>query len=167
MSLARLERREIAGKSFTVKPLTMEVGRDGLARLLQILGVAAGTALPGMDTLSLKSLLDDAKKAVTDADAGGFFAAGGGFLRGLAEKMEPETLRYFVDLFKGSTTVEIIPGADGITLARQGAMDLVFDGDYFAQFEWLAFALEVNYLGFFVAAVARVGIKRKPAAPAQ
>ena len=80
----------------------------------------------------------------------------------IVQKFDHATMRFFVELFGPKTTVDI--GA-GLVLHKPATRDMAFDGDYLAKFEWLGQCLWMNYSGFFVGALGRIGIALKPRAP--
>lgn len=67
----------------------------------------------------------------------------------LLENLKEVDLDYFCDAFAECTEVGGGDFAEGKTPKLKAIFGLHFAGKYFAMFEWLTFALEVNYQSFF------------------
>lgn len=167
------KRFKIGERTYTVTPLSMEDGGDeGLVKLLAVVSpLAAEARKMGAGFAALANSGEPELKQAADATGLGAqysasqVATGGKALEALGlvvQKFDHATMRFFVDLFGAKTTVDI--GA-GMTLDKPATRDMAFDGDYLAKFEWLGQCLWMNYSGFFIGALGRIGIALKPRAP--
>lgn len=133
--------KKIGERMYSVKPLPFGKGREGLTRLLAIVVPSAGEALAR--GASVATLLDGARGA----------AAAGELLSGVAARLDDAALQWFEDAFGNCSTVDI---GEGFKLDKPDNRAMAFGGDYLAYFEWIVFAIEVNYRDFFVGALAKL-----------
>lgn len=136
------ESRVIGGRRFTVHQLPFGQSRD----LLVVLGRVIGPALSG-------AAASGGAQLATGDSLGGLGALATG-LGGLLERLDPEQLDRIQDALSRHTFVELSPGK-APSLADV-TLEAVFSGALEQYFEWLYFALEVNYAGFFGALRAAV-----------
>lgn len=122
------ERKTIGNDTYEVKPLPAGQGIRMLARLGKILG-------PGVDT---------AVKQGTAGDAFGLDIRGviSGFGT-VAAALDPVEFEAILREFAATTTL-IVEGSGKPTVLLQ-VFDLHFAGRFEVVFEWIAFALEVNF----------------------
>ncbi len=130
--------KEISGTKYTVTPLATSAGLKMLTLLLRVLGPSVK---------DIKSF-GDMKTAVL---------AGIG---SLAERLEDVDVQTIVHTLAGSTKVGTDPNKQPLLSA---VFELHFAGDYLPLFQWLAFALEVNFGSFFRELVAKGEIAEAPA----
>ncbi len=128
------ESREIGGKTFTVKKLSFGKGQPLLVKLLAAAGPVLAKAT-GDRTQAMALLGSSLSNELIDECA--------------------NTL--------GAVSSVKIDSVEFPSLEKSGIRDSVFDGDYLSFFEWLAFALEVQYRDFFLGLLARAG-QSQPAA---
>ncbi len=135
--------KQIGAHEITVRRLDMSKGRALLVRLASVIAPALGDAISkGADLRSV------AKIAQGDV-------IGGSLLRGLGDRFDDATIEYVAHTLG---TVSEAKNEAGVVLKleKSDMRDMVFNGDYLAFFEWLAFGLEVQYRDFFQGLVARV-----------
>jgi hypothetical protein len=127
----KLEKKRIGRFEYEVKQLGAIAGRDLLVRLAKTLGPALGMVLNGKASL---------------AHAGAALAVA-------AEHLDPAELEHFCDVLGRSSSVYVQEGGKSVVKTLDlGFQELHFAGEYAEMFEWLGFALEVNF-GNFIAAV--------------
>jgi len=138
----RAEIRQIDGFEYEVKPLPTGIGTKLLLKFIKLAGPVLGEALSGVGDLNAAS------------------AAGGAF-RLLADTVKEDDLEYFRTTL-GSKTRILEPGSVdkngeplwiALTPAKQ---DTHFAGNYIVLFDWLRFAMEVNYGSFFAELMRRM-----------
>jgi hypothetical protein len=114
--------KRIGDHKYTVTQLNAVTGRKALLRLTKIMG-----------------------PVITEGFKGGQMAG----YAAVAQSLTETELDYFCDLFAGQTTVL---GGDYVDDGAQ--LDAIFGEHfadrYFEMFEWLTFALEVNFGSFFL-----------------
>lgn len=147
---------KIGERTYSVLPLSMEEGGDeGLVRILALVApMAAEARKMGTGVTQLANSGEEELQKAGDRILG--------TLGQLVAGLDHATMKFFVDLFGPKTTVDI--GA-GVVLDKPANREMAFDGDYLAKFEWLGRCLWMNYSGFFVGALGRIGIALKPRAP--
>lgn len=120
----------IGGRTFTVHQLGFGASRNLLVLLGQVLG-------PGL--------------AGVKVDGGGLESAGvgaiAGGIGGMLAQLTPEQLDKIQGALALRTFVDMGDGKK--PLLSDAGFDVVFDGRMADYFEWLQFALGVNYAGFF------------------
>lgn len=119
-------KKTISGVTFEVTPLGHAQGRRGFVRLAKVLGpaLAAGAGARGKGT-------EDMSRA----------------LEGLAERLSDEDLEWFSEAFGGATRFSTDDPKKWPYLTEANRESL-FQGRIVLFFEWLLFALEVNYSDF-------------------
>ncbi len=138
------ETRRIGAYDYTVTQLDAVKGRRALVRLAKIFVPSATSS-------------GDALASVT--------ATGNAALGSIADRLNEADVDYLCDLFAGTTTVS---GGDFANKAPLLAdiFALHFAGQYKEMGQWLLFALEVNFGGFFKGlGVARPGAPVAASAP--
>jgi hypothetical protein len=133
--------KTISGTKYTVTPLETSTGLKMLTRLLRILGP------------SVKDI-----RSFGDLKAMALVAFGS-----LAERLEDADVEAIVQTLAASTKVGNDPKKQP---ALSTIFELHFSGDYLPLFQWLAFALEVNFGTFFRELVAKGEIPGAPAGSA-
>lgn len=136
------ESRVIGGRRFTVHQLPFGQSRD----LLVVLGRVVGPALSGAASA------DGAALARAES-LGGLSALANG-LGGMLERLEPSQLDRIQEALAAHTFVDLGSGKE--PRLADATFEAVFSGALESYFEWLYFALEVNYAGFFGALRAAV-----------
>jgi hypothetical protein len=141
--------KQIGAYEFTVKRLPMSTGRALLVRLLSVLAPALGEALSkGAD---LRSFANAAKGMVI----------GGGLVQAFGERLDDALIDAAADAMGKVSSAK---NEQGVVLAldKPAIRDTVFDGDYLAFFEWIAFGLEVQYSDFFHGLIGKLGQEPLP-----
>lgn len=149
--MAGFERKQktIGGSMFSIVPLDFKRGKEGLMKLLGVIAPAIGAALSG--GRGVMAVLGQPNLAAMLGDA----------LGQLPAKLDPATLEWFETAFGEKTMAEVGTPSITMKLDSEGARSMAFESlGYMAFFEWLAFCLEVNYGGFFGAALP---LAKKPA----
>lgn len=131
----RQETREIGGREVTVKSLKMGPGRELLVRIFGVAFPAIADALRG--GADMRALAGGARLS----------AVIGTLLGGVGGRLDNALVDHVAHTL-GAVSTAKLDGAQ-LSLATEVMRDTVFDGDYMAFFEWLAFALEVQYRDFF------------------
>lgn len=129
----KLEKKRIGRFDYEVKQLGAIAGRDLLVRMSKMLGPALGMILSGKASL----------------------AQAGAALASASQMLEPAELEHFCDVLGRSSSVYVTeagkPAVKTLDLAYQ---ELHFAGEYAEMFQWIGFAMEVNFGNFFAEAKA-------------
>ena len=129
--------RTIDGVEYRVAQLGWKEGRTALVRLLKVVGPSVGEAFK-------LAQVEPGKKFELDRSVSA--AAVGALFTELAQRLTEEDFAYLTDIMVPKT--EVHRGGDAwVRLSDE--IHWHFAGDYWRCFKWLAFCLEVNYLGFF------------------
>ncbi len=134
--------KTINGTKFRVVQLGFEDGIDLLVTLYKTLGPSLGVFMAGLERKDSKSLGD------TEVSMSGMRDA----LLELAQRLNASDLKLVVSTLAKTTRVNR-EGEKWPLLEPE--VDLA--GEYGLMFKWLAFALEVNYSGFFDGAASPMG----------
>lgn len=135
--MLKSETKAIDGINYKVTQLPFGKGKQLLVRIFKLLGPAVGQAIGGVDA---------AKPTIADIKT----AAIGAALGEIAGRLSQQDLDFAIDMLAEYTEVQQPNGDDGgerWTRLKQD-MEFHFAGEYVRMFAWLAFALQVNYLGF-------------------
>ena len=117
------EKKTIDGVTFEVTPLGYAVGRKAFVRLTKAVGPALAEAAQGSEEGSMSAALERLVSSVEDSD-----------------------LEWFADVL-GKTTRFSTDGSKWPFLSEANR-ETLFSGRIFLFFQWLAFALEVNFSDF-------------------
>jgi len=118
----KTESKRFGSHVYTVTQLNAVTGRKALLRLMKIVGPAFEAGLRG-------------------GDASGYVA--------VANALPESELEYFCDLLAAQTTVRGGEYAEESAPQLDKVFAMHFADDYFEMFQWLGFALEVNFASFF------------------
>ncbi len=133
--------RAIGPCKYIVTPLGASAGLRVLTILLRVFG-------PALDSV----------KSFGDVEAAVLLG-----LRSITERLDGADLEAVQRALAEQTLVELSPG-------KQPKLSAIFDhhfaGDYLPLFQWLVFALEVNYASFFRELIAKGAVAKQPEAPA-
>lgn len=130
------EKTKINGVGYEVTKLPYTPGHSLLLRLTRALGPALGQGvIDGTHNVNLKDLLN--------VQVG---PALGSAIKALSETLNAEDFDYIVDTLAEYTKIS---KAEGKWIPLKAEMEFHFAGNYFELFQWLGFALKVNYGGFF------------------
>lgn len=133
------EKTTIGGSEYKVTQLPYKPGHKLLLRLYRTLGPALADALEKVPDLPKE-------QKVLDVSVAQLAPAVSGAVRGLSESLSEEDFDYTVGVLSEYT--EICKGDDRWVPLKQ-EMEFHFAGNYGELFQWLWFALKVNYGGFF------------------
>jgi len=122
------ETREIAGHTYTFRPLGAKAGMRLFTQLVQRLGGSLGPALVG---------------GVADKSAIGAAA-----LSTLATQLDPDFVERMAATFAERTVVRMDAEHGSKDVALDKVLDLHFGGRVLAQLQWLQFCLETQYADF-------------------
>jgi hypothetical protein len=126
--------KQIGEHTFTVTQLPARQGAEGLRRL-------------GARVSPLVASL--AKEVSSGGDPNSAILGG---LAGVVTSLSEQDLSYYIEIFGDSSTVTMEKGAPKV----KAVFDILFAGKYEDMLEFLLFAFEVNYSGFFQSARARL-----------
>lgn len=119
----RKETKQIGGATYHVETYNVVTGREALVRLQRMFGPAMGELIEGRGKTGIARALGDLSGRFAVAD-----------------------LEWFVAKTAEKTAVE---HADGrLVPMRPDVQEDLFAGNYLTMFEWLEFALEVNFKDF-------------------
>ena len=147
--MIRTEEKVIGDKRFKVTQLPAKESRQVFMKLVRVLSPIIGAFVGGIEGGAKVN-----KGSVLDANVP--MSAVGNAINQLAYVLSDEDLEFFINKFAPTTEFEL-PNGNFVYLHKSGAdpdrrndtNDLIaFGGDLFMQFEWLYFALEVNYSSF-------------------
>jgi hypothetical protein len=123
----------INSRRYLVTVLPYKTGRKVLVRLLKLLGPAVEVATTGA-------------AGVLEMEAKAAASLLGGALASFLQNLEEADLDFLIATFGPKTRVSI-GGAEPVWLTEENQM-VLYSGNYLELFQWLGFALKVNYLGF-------------------
>ena len=140
----------IDGHTYVVRMLDPLTANDLLVDVSKVIGPAlgaVGSSLLGSgdSKKALGELLDGLKEGETPADGS---ALGDGVERaivGLVDRLEKHKLREVIGILANVTAVEMSKGSPELS----SIFDVHFRGRIKAMYQWLAFALRVQYQDFF------------------
>jgi hypothetical protein len=145
------ETRNIGAATYEVTPL----GAKALVRLTSKVAHVAGPGLERLVLMGDASLDEQGKPQGVALNQASLFAGIGTVLAKLPET----TLTEIIEILAGST--RIIGGGDK-AVSLLGTYDMHFQGNLKGMFEWLQFALEVNYGPLFSGLVDTLIAGREP-----
>lgn len=131
--MLQTEERLIGGVTYQVTQLAAPQGRKLLVRLYKVLGPTLGAALRGMP--------DDASASLGSLETG---AIGDALIK-LAEVISEEELEYVCSTLAAHTQFSREPGR---WLPLKQDEQFHWAGRYHHMFQWIGFALQVNYAAF-------------------
>lgn len=129
----RKQSKEIGDTLYEVTPVPFGVGRAALVRLVKKLS-------PVMSSM----LKEESKQAMTAA-----------VLEAIPGALDESDLKFFSNLFGPYTTISK-SGVEPLKLTDT-QQELHFAGGYLEYIQWLVFACEVNFGGFFTGIIKGVG----------
>ena len=129
----RCQTKEIDGTFYLVRPLPCAAGYKAMLRLVKIAGPIIAQAIVGSDVKT------GTARSESVAEAIGL----------LASSIKDEDIGHFAKLFGESTMFSAEGSDDPVIPLKLDQQEMHFSGRYMAFFEWLMFAIEVNFGGFF------------------
>jgi len=136
MSL-KSESKVINGTTYEVTQLPYSLGHKLLLRLYKVLGPTIGKALSNSPELEDKDLGE-----LNVREIGPAFSTA---VEQLAADLGEDDFDYVVDTL---AEYSFLIGDKGAKRQLKNEMEFRFAGNYLELFQWLAFALRVNFLGF-------------------
>jgi len=118
------QKKTIDGVTFEVTPLGYSTGRKAFVRLSKAVGPALAEAAGGGPDPDMAAALGS-----------------------LVQNVEDDDLEWFADVL-GKTTRFSSDGGDKWPFLTEANREVLFSGRIFLFFQWLAFALEVNFSDF-------------------
>ena len=136
--MLEVETTSIDGYTYEVTKLPYKRGRKLLLRLYKSLGPALADAMGSVPELGGLESLDE-------LEVQKFLPSLAALVRTLADTLSEEDMEFMEDTLIEHTQF----GQDGKLVPLKGNAEFHFSGNYSVYFQWLAFALKINYLGFF------------------
>lgn len=153
--MLKSEDRVIGEHTYRVTQLPVSKGRRLLAQLFKVLGPSIGELAKDARPVADPSLGSLGRGTLADA------------VRAFADRLEPELLDVLSEQMAAQTQLVLNGGARVIPFAPE--LEFHFAGRYDEMFQWIGFALEVNFGSFFHVlrdGVAQMGLRKEaPATP--